>query len=391
MLTLQQTGRLVCNTAMRFNRPENKNCLWSLLATYLLLYSLPSVAAELSIRLDNPPESGFVEFQLYDSANAFGTRSNPVKTLRQPVNGAETYTIDELPPGEYALLVYHDENNNRRIDKNFIGIPLEPIGFSNRYVPRGPPSFSRAAFVINEDETRHFDVKLYLPLGKRGQIGVGLGMIARSSPYRDYNGSVSQFIPAITYIGERLQVFGPRLQWGLAGSGKLRLALAGQYRIGVYEEQDSPWLTGMGDRENTMLAGLVIQAELPVGVDLELGYKHDILDRIGGGEASLNISRSLQYGIFRITPKLGLNYLSADLSNHDFGVPANSATAARPAYQPDSTISIEAGIGLFIEITRAWILLVNVSMEKFSDEVTDSPIVDQNAVVKGFAAINYTF
>ncbi|MBC8209746.1 MAG: MipA/OmpV family protein [Gammaproteobacteria bacterium] len=36
-------------------------------------------------------------------------------------------------------------------------------------------------------------------------------------------------------------------------------------------------------------------------------------------------------------------------------------------------------------------MLVNVSMEKFSDEVTDSPIVDQNAVVKGFAAINYTF
>lgn len=373
---------------------RHKNCsgwAWILLLTCLLFNSLPSFAAKLSIRLDNPPESGIVEFQLYDSANAFGALSNPIKTVRYNVNGREPYIIDDLSRGEYALLVYYDENDNKRIDKNFIGIPVERIGFSNRYTPRAPPSFSRAAFVINEDETRHFDVKLYLPLGKLGQLGVGLGVIARSSPYREYNGSVSQFIPAVTYIGERLQVFGPRFQYGIAGSGKLRLALAGQYRIGVYQEEDSPVLAGMGDRENTFLAGLAIQAELPGDIDLELGYKHDVLERIGGGVASLSISKSLQFGIYRITPQLGLNYLSTEISNYDFGVPSNRATAARPAYKLDSTISIEAGIGLFIEITREWLFLVNVNIEKLSDEVADSPIVDQDSVVKGFAAINYAF
>ncbi|MFT5399939.1 MAG: outer membrane protein [Gammaproteobacteria bacterium] len=353
--------------------------------------SLPSFAAELTIRLDNPPESGIVEFQIYDSANSFGAQSNPIKTARYNLNDLGPYIIKDLSSGEYALLVYYDENDNKRIDKNFIGIPVEPIGFSNRYTPRAPPNFSRAAFVINEDETRHFDVNLYLPLGKRGQLGVGLGVITRTSPYREYNGSVSQFIPAITYIGDRLQVFGPRFQWGLAGSGKLRLALAGEYRIGVYQEEDSPLLVGMGDRDNTLLAGLVIQAELPGAVDLELGYKYDVLDRIGGGVASLGLSKGLQFGIFRLTPQLGLNYLSTEISNYDFGVPANRATAARPAYQLDSTISIEAGIGLFAEIAREWVLLVNVSVEKLSDEVTDSSIIDQDSVVKGFAAINYLF
>lgn len=373
---------------------RHKNCSgwrWILLTTYLLLNSLPSFAAELTVRLDNPPESGIVEFQLYDSANAFGAQSNPVKTVRYNLNGRGPYNINNLSRGEYALLVYYDENDNKRIDKNFIGIPVEPIGFSNRYAPKAPPSFSRAAFVINEDETRHFDVKLYLPLGKRGQLGVGLGVIARTSPYREYSGNVNKFIPAITYIGERLQVFGPRIQWGIAGSGKLRLALAGQYRIGVYQEEDSPVLVGMGDRENTFLAGLVIQAELPGNVDLELGYEYDVLDRIGGGEASLSLSKGLQFGIFRITPKLGFNYLSKDISNYDFGVAANNATAARPAYELDSTTSIEAGIGVFIEITREWLFLVNVSIENLSDEVVDSPIVDQDSVVKGFAAINYAF
>ena len=377
---------------MIFTRNKNHSCWLNLfLLAYLLLNSFPSFAAELSIKLDNPPESGIVEIQLYDSANAFSSQSNPIKTVRYNLNDREFYIIENLSRGEYALRIYHDANGNERIDKNFIGIPIEPIGFSNRYTPMAPPSFSRAAFIISENETRHFDVKLYLPLGKRGQLGVGLGVIARTSPYREYNGNVSQFIPAITYIGERLQVFGPQFQYGIAGSGKLRLGLAGQYRIGVYKEEDSPVLKGMGDRESTLLAGLVIQAELPGNVDLEFGYKHDVLDRVGGAAASLSISKSLQFGIARVTPKLGINYLSADISNYDFGVPVNRATVTRLAYDLDSTISTEAGIGLFIEITREWLFLVNVNVEKLSEEIADSPIVDQDSVIKGFAAINYVF
>ncbi len=362
-----------------------------LLSTYLLLSSFPTIAATLTISLDNPPESGTIEFQLYDSANAFGALRNPAKTVRYNVNGRDPYVIDKLPPGEYALLVYYDENDNKRIDKNFIGIPVEPIGFSNRYAPKAPPSFSRAAFVIKEEQTRHFDVELYMPLGKLGRLGVGVGVIARTSPYREYNGGVYQFIPAITYTGERLQIFGPRIQFGIAGSGKLRLALTGEYRIGVYKEEDSPFLAGLGDRENTFLAGLAIQAELPGVVDLELGYQHDVLDRIGGGTAGLRIGKGLQSGIFRFTPQLGFNYLSKEMANYDFGVPADKATVVRPAYELDSTTSVEAGVGLFIEITREWLFVMDVNIEKFSDEIVNSPIVDQDYVIKGFAAINYVF
>ena len=366
-------------------------CARVIISTYLLLNSFPTIAATLTISLDNPPESGTIEFQLYDSANAFGALRNPIKSVRYNVKDNAPYVIDKLPPGEYALLVYYDENHNKRIDKNFIGIPVEPMGFSNRYAPKAPPNFSRAAFVIKEDQTRHFDVELYQPLGKLGRLGVGVGVIARTSPYREYNGGVYQFIPAITYTGERLQVFGPRIQFGIAGSGKLRLALTGEYRIGVYKEEDSPYLAGMGDREDTFLAGLAIQAELPGVVDLELGYQHDVLDRIGGGTASLRTSKGLQSGIFRFTPQLGVNYMSSEIAKYDFGIPAERATVARPAYELDSTTSVEAGVGLFIEITREWLLVMDLNIEKFSDEVINSPIVDQDYVIKGFAAINYVF
>jgi uncharacterized protein (DUF2141 family) len=39
--------------------------------------------------------------------------------------------FDKLPAGEYAVSLFHDENDNKVLDKNFIGIPKEGIGTSN--------------------------------------------------------------------------------------------------------------------------------------------------------------------------------------------------------------------------------------------------------------------
>lgn len=39
-------------------------------------------------------------------------------------------TLD-IPYGRYAVAVFHDVNNNKILDKNFLGIPKESFGFSN--------------------------------------------------------------------------------------------------------------------------------------------------------------------------------------------------------------------------------------------------------------------
>ncbi len=357
----------------------------------VMLYGPWASAAEVIVRIDNPPESGTVALALFDSANVFGDLRDPYMVVMHSLDGRDEYLMKDVEPGEYALLVYFDENGNNRIDKNFIGIPKEPLGFSNRYRPKGPPSYQRAAFQIKQSESRAFDVELYRPLGKFGRIGLGIGVIARSSPYLGYSGAVSQVIPAISYNGERLQIYGPKIQFGIVGSGKLRLAVTGSYRIGVYNEDDSEFLTGMGDRSDTFMAGLAIQAVLPGGFELSASYEHDVLDRIGGGEASIAVDKSLQFGVFRFAPQIAFNWTSSQLSNHDFGVSDSESTIERPAYTLDDTYSVEAGVSMFIEITRDWLLFINVAAESLSDEVTASPIVSEDYVIKGFAAINYVF
>ena len=366
--------------------------LCSILAVVVpALLALPAVAADLEVRLSGAPDHGELVFQVYDAADAFGDVRDPAQEIRLPARGDGSYALAGLAAGEIAVLVYHDENANGVLDKNFIGIPREALAISNNYQPKGPPTFARASFFLDADAAPPIDMNIYRVLGERGRWGLGLGVITRSSPYVESTRDVSQVIPAITYVGERLQWLGPSLRFGIVGSNKLRLALAAEYRVGVYEEADSPFLAGLGDRENTLIAGLGLQYEIAAGFELEALYQHDALDRIGGGLASVRLSRGIPWGTANIVPQIAYNWLSADMGNHDFGVPLAAATPERPAYELGSTTSIEAGLGVFVELSEDWRIIVNIAAERLDDEVTRSPIVSDDLVVKGLAVVTYIF
>jgi uncharacterized protein (DUF2141 family) len=53
-----------------------------------------------------------------------------------------------LPAGSYAVLVMHDENDNGKLDTNFMGIPVEGYGFSNNPQVMRRAFFSEAKFEL---------------------------------------------------------------------------------------------------------------------------------------------------------------------------------------------------------------------------------------------------
>lgn len=56
----------------------------------------------------------------------------------------------DLTPGEYAVVVHHDENSNDKLDKNVLGVPLEGYCFSNNvkaFVT--PPKFKYVKFTLH--------------------------------------------------------------------------------------------------------------------------------------------------------------------------------------------------------------------------------------------------
>jgi uncharacterized protein (DUF2141 family) len=60
--------------------------------------------------------------------------------------GTVVVRLERVPPGVWAIQVFHDENSNETIDRNLFGLPLEGMGFSNDAPFRfGPPSYDDAA------------------------------------------------------------------------------------------------------------------------------------------------------------------------------------------------------------------------------------------------------
>jgi uncharacterized protein (DUF2141 family) len=63
--------------------------------------------------------------------------------------GRTTLVFSALPPGQYAVVVFHDANDNGVIDHRLLGLPSEALGFSNSFVPSiaaGLPSFEKLQF-----------------------------------------------------------------------------------------------------------------------------------------------------------------------------------------------------------------------------------------------------
>jgi uncharacterized protein (DUF2141 family) len=68
-------------------------------------------------------------------------------------------TFHEIPFGRYAITVFHDENSNGRLDKNWIGLPKEGYGVANDLAITGSPQFARAAFLLAA-ETMTVDIRM---------------------------------------------------------------------------------------------------------------------------------------------------------------------------------------------------------------------------------------
>ena len=65
--------------------------------------------------------------------------------------GETTVVVRDVPPGNWAVLAYQDENNNGELDRNLIGMPKEPYGFSRDARSKfGPPRFEDAVIEVGD-------------------------------------------------------------------------------------------------------------------------------------------------------------------------------------------------------------------------------------------------
>ncbi|MEL6918287.1 MAG: DUF2141 domain-containing protein [Bacteroidota bacterium] len=66
--------------------------------------------------------------------------------------GELTMTFENVEPGTYAIMVMHDENENKRMDFEDNGMPKENYGMSGNAMSMGPPSFDTAKFEVADED-----------------------------------------------------------------------------------------------------------------------------------------------------------------------------------------------------------------------------------------------
>lgn len=94
---------------------------------------------------------GKVNIGLYNNATGFPGIGGAVQDQTVAASsGKASCVFRNVPPGDYAVAVFHDENDNGQLDKNLFGMPREGTGFSRNAKGRlGPPSFESASFQVS--------------------------------------------------------------------------------------------------------------------------------------------------------------------------------------------------------------------------------------------------
>ena len=127
-----------------------------------IIAATPALAGDLTIEVSGiTPGRGQIYVAVYDRPETFPTagQQRTGQILQSSAQSLVVYFKD-LPPGEYAAVAFQDVNGNGILDKNFLGIPKEPFGFSNgARGSAGPPKFSAAAVTLNPDGTTRIELK----------------------------------------------------------------------------------------------------------------------------------------------------------------------------------------------------------------------------------------
>ena len=124
-----------------------------LFLTFILLFSGVKTH-KLSIHISGISKiKGSLFIAIFRPTDDFPVFGKQFKGIVKEVEGkSQNYNFDNLPEGEYALAIYQDENRNKILDKNLLGIPTEIYGFSNNARRTfSAPSFQEAKFKLNKD------------------------------------------------------------------------------------------------------------------------------------------------------------------------------------------------------------------------------------------------
>ena len=121
-----------------------------------LMMAPSAFASDLTVNVEGIEKAqGTIMLGLFDQATY--DESGSIEGANLKVEGDRvTVTFEGLAPGEYAVKLFHDVNDDGEMNTNPFGMPTEPFAFSNDARGRfGPAKWDAAKFTVSADGTTH--------------------------------------------------------------------------------------------------------------------------------------------------------------------------------------------------------------------------------------------
>jgi uncharacterized protein (DUF2141 family) len=140
--------------AHRIHQERSMKSTAALLVSLLVLLPAGADAAALTVTIEDI-EVGSGHLMILVEASAEGWNGREVEAARISLparQGSVSHVFDGLAPGDYAVQVLHDENDNGDLD-SFLGIPTEGYGFSRNPRVMRRARFDEASFDLGTEGT----------------------------------------------------------------------------------------------------------------------------------------------------------------------------------------------------------------------------------------------
>jgi outer membrane protein len=227
---------------------------------------------------------------------------------------------------------------------------------------------------------------------------VGVATAINNEPYRGTDANILA-IPFYVYNKNNLTLAGPNVSYRFWRPLDVQLSAEGRYRFQNYDEDDSPFLEGMGNRNGTFEVGIKAQKRID-RLRLQAQALTDVAGQHDGHELQLQATFEVGNGrMISFRPTAGVNYLSQNLTHYYYGVNPGEARMAldtgggelmdRIAFRGDSAFVPFSGAEVRIRLSRRLALSGQVKASFLPEEVTDSPIVGNSTRTSAFIGLSY--
>ena len=123
--------------------------LTSLLLTAQNTSNVSTDGTTITVTVPVPTSEGKVYFSLHNETTFM--KKSLVDLESEIVDGKATVIFNNVAPGTYGVLLFHDKNGNQMMDFEPNGMPKEMFGVSNNVMSMGPPMWDNAKFEVTNE------------------------------------------------------------------------------------------------------------------------------------------------------------------------------------------------------------------------------------------------